>query len=136
MRKLHIDRLQKLADHLERGKLGHKVFYFGTYNDEGNQGFDKNGCGTTGCAIGECPIIFKDWKFKGFNLDPVYKNYLSIDYSVENFFGINNQEFLHLFIPVSQNIPDFGGVMLNINATKKQVAKNIELFIKFKTKKS
>lgn len=55
-------RLLKLAEHLERGKLGHKTFDMGTLNSGPR---DKKGCGTSGCAIGECPIVFpKYWRFK------------------------------------------------------------------------
>ncbi len=47
------ERLLALADHLERGKLGHEKFDFGCYNNT-----DSNVCGTAGCGIGECPILF------------------------------------------------------------------------------
>lgn len=50
-------RLRKLADHLMHGKLGHKRFDFNEYNLP-SEGFDEKGCGTAGCAIGECPIVF------------------------------------------------------------------------------
>lgn len=47
-------RLLKLATHLETGKLGHRHFYFGAYN---LGAVTANKCGTSGCAIGELPII-------------------------------------------------------------------------------
>jgi len=59
------DRLLILADHLLYGSLGHKVFDFNTYNTYDNP-FEKplegvpRGCGTHGCAIGECPVIWPE----------------------------------------------------------------------------
>lgn len=54
------DRLLQLADHLEKGKLIHREFnfYYFNFGEE-----DETGCGTAGCAIGECPAIFPEWKF-------------------------------------------------------------------------
>jgi len=60
-------KLQKLADHLRRGKLGHTTFDFSCINDgEPAQvtidpktlTIKASGCGTSGCAMGELPIIF------------------------------------------------------------------------------
>ena len=46
------ERLLRLADHLDHGKLGHEEFDFKQYNDT-----TESMCGTAGCAIGECPIL-------------------------------------------------------------------------------
>lgn len=65
MKSIHKNRLLKLAAHLEKGKLGHKVFAF-AYINANARGLElkRNGCGTMGCAIGECPIAFpNDWRF-------------------------------------------------------------------------
>jgi len=139
MKKIHINRLKKLADHLRNGKLGHQEFYFGAYNKT-TYDYDKKGCGTMGCAIGECPIIFRDWKFKLSSKSlglgkfiPIYKNYRKPHTSGEKFFGINTNEYRHLFIPSGQKTYWFGGKFLEKTATKKQVAANIEAFIKLKT---
>lgn len=59
------DLLLQLAEHLEKGQLGHQTFDFTTLNDGP---FHTDGCGTTGCALGELPILFHDdWKFKRIN---------------------------------------------------------------------
>lgn len=56
---MNIERLEKIATHLETGKLGHATFDFMVINSA------LDTCGTNGCAIGEFPIIFKnDWRFK------------------------------------------------------------------------
>lgn len=120
----NIERLQKLADHLLHGKLGHKVFSFDTFNSG-----RKPICGTAGCAIGECPIVWPgEWKFAK-DGDPVttFNNSLS---SSKDFFGIIHDEFMHLFVPDSQNIDKYGGKHLDDRATKEQVANNILEFIK------
>lgn len=135
MNKIHINRLHKLTEHLRNGKLGHKRFDFAIYNglEYGrNEPFSKNGCGTVGCALGECPVIFKDWKFKGELKRPLYKDFSSIYTSAETFFNLTDGEYAHLFIPRCQQIYKFSGKKLNNNATKEQVAANIEAFIKLK----
>lgn len=72
---IRTDRLRQLADHLLNGKLGHQIFNFAFYNDR-----FINKCGTSGCAIGECPIVFPDdwiWTEDG---DPVtHENQGSVD---------------------------------------------------------
>lgn len=47
--KFRKDRLLKIAEHLEAGKLGHKKFDFRYFN---NGAKDARGCGTSGCAVG------------------------------------------------------------------------------------
>jgi hypothetical protein len=59
-RSVYGKRLIKLIRHLERGKLGHKVFDFSTWD----YGPKVNHCRTNGCAAGELPVIFpKLWHF-------------------------------------------------------------------------
>ncbi len=119
------ERLLKLAEHLESGKLGHKEFYFGNYN-VGE--FDGRGCGTSGCAIGECPIVFKEWKFDD-NGTPVVGKSQTAESSGTKFFNISISEYEHLFYPFSQNVEMYGGNTLGYSATKEQVASNIRAFV-------
>lgn len=114
-------RLLKLAKHLESGKLGHKKFDYYVYN-AGK--YDKNGCGTIGCALGECPIIFKDWIFESSTSLPILKKKLFCEplESAEEFFGLNWQEARFLFMPNHNNLPD--------NATRKQVVAHIRKFVR------
>ena len=127
------DRLLKLAEHLKHGKLGHRNFNFNCFNDGGTH---ENPCGTNGCGIGECPIVFKkDWEFRaiGDGLEtkffPVLKNLIagygspneSALKSILIFFKINRDAAENLFYPENRINPQG----LPRNATKRQVADNI-----------
>lgn len=126
---MHKERLLKLAEHLETGKLGHEVFDFSQFNNA-----NTNICGTAGCAIGECPVIWPDeWEFCTVGL-PTLKDKYTPRGSATSFFGIISKEYDHLFIPTHQNINEYGGKVLGIDATKEQVATNIREFVKRKEK--
>ncbi len=140
MKQVFIKRLEKLATHLEKGKLGHKKFYFGAWNTTADltQLYD-NGCGTAGCAVGECPFVFpRHWAFKRGH--PVLRGVERIPYGhVElnatpvvhsmDFFGLSKNEAWSLFLPYNQPAD---GKQLRRDATRKQVAANIRAFIKRK----
>jgi hypothetical protein len=155
MEQIYIDRLNKLADHLDHGKLGHKLFDFGSWNRSWNfhgQEYDENGCGYQGCAIGECPILFPDeWEFvpDGSTFDPVLKDLdvkwpaLAISRSIEKFFGLNDNEIDVVFVGYNQSMCNEGMYLQDSNiqqlpqsATKEEVAENIRKFIKWKTAQS
>lgn len=128
------ERLLKLAKHLERGQLGHKNFSFAHYNISASGGYDESGCGTMGCAIGECPIIFpKFWHFNEMT-EPLLRTDDGNDpiRSAMEFFDISRNEAFHLFMPSSQSPHYYGGQYLNGRATKEEVAANIRAFIKVK----
>lgn len=117
-----------LAEHLEKGQLGHQIFDFGMYNDA-----ITNTCGTTGCAIGECPIAFpQDWGFSELGT-PRLNGELNIRDSAMKFFEIESGEFSHLFTPDCQSPDYFGGIHLTLDATKEQVAANLRAFVALKT---
>jgi hypothetical protein len=156
---IQYSRLQKIADHLRTGKLGHKHFNFSSFNtNSDNTDFVTGGpevCGTMGCAVGEFPFIFpKHFAFR--NVDPwghsseasgprlrkgssgTYGGACQED--AERFLGINSSMFCHLFIPSgnpggndfdpdSQNPTRYGGRKLKPYSTALAVAKNIEAFI-------
>lgn len=142
MKKLTVglQRLKKLADHLENGKLGHKIFTFRYYNT-GFKDEEHNKCGTMGCALGECPILFKkSWNFNYRGL-PVIKEYVKHKYmgavdSAMKFFQLSNYDAMCLFIPEAYNRnPEIEGFKtLDDKATRKQVARNIRKFIEYKRK--
>lgn len=139
MKAIYKKRLLKLAKHLKRGKLGHKKFDFSYLNaDEYGSEMTHNGCGTLGCAIGECPFVFpKHWKFLngGVVLFGTKKNKLWLGLSqAEKFFGLDEEERWHLFHPISQTPELYGGRNLGYRARPKSVAANIEAFIKRKEK--
>lgn len=149
--KIRLDRLAKLADHLEKGQLGHVKFDFSLVHENGarlttkqrKEGF----CGTAGCAMGELPVLFpRKWKFADNDygepsvrmregecprIDIIYKS------DVTEFFGISESKTAHLFYPgcqhhkwCSKSLNKMGG--LSDKATRKQVAANIRYFIKNK----
>lgn len=114
------ERLLKLADHLLYGKLGHKVFDFRYYNNTMSPE-----CGTSGCAIGECPIVWpEDWGWTSMG-NPILKNVL--DYtditrsSAMKFFDIYYCTFDFLFTP---RYCTESGELLD-TATKEEVAQHI-----------
>ena len=133
-KKIRFDRLKKLADHLIKGELGHDKFDFYTYNELFNGEYKRNGCGTIGCAIGECPIIFpKDWCFSKIIKDPKLRR-VNHSCQIEQdsgmmFFGLTLEQYCHLFVPYHQSNV-FGGKQLGRKATAKAVGNNILVFIK------
>lgn len=133
MKAIHKRRLLKLAKHLKHGKLGHKKFDFGTYN---NVSVAK--CGTAGCALGECPILWpRYWKFTttGVTRPQFQDSFFSEGDSAKEWFGLSEEESNHLFYPRGQQPEKFGGAgELPGSATRKQVAANMVAFIKKKEK--
>ena len=132
-KKVYQNRLKKFADHLMTGKLGHQVFNFAHLNSFKTKSIPYK-CGYAGCAMGECPVIFKQWEFNEV-ADPVLKGIDNSTESVVIFFGLNYNETDHLFYSHSQNIEKYGGRHLEEEATRKQVARNIRAFIKIKAGK-
>lgn len=117
MKALYKNRLLKLATHLEKGKLAHKKFDY-TYFNSGKQ--NAEGCGTSGCAIGECPTIFRDWKWVPYGV--VYKGLAPCE-GAKDFFGLELGEYHWLFNPYENKL----GL-----TTAKQVGKHIRKFIQEK----
>lgn len=132
-------RLLKLARHLETGKLGHERFDFSTYSSiRHNEAFKENGCGTMGCALGECPIVWpKQWHFETYT-SLTSEPFLSTDSTYDTtddamkFFDISEDEVMHLFMPAHQQPDLYGGSVLIGKVTKEEVAANIREFVKAK----
>jgi hypothetical protein len=130
---MNTERLLKLAEHLESGKLGHVEFDFSAWNKTANGGDEVDGCGFSGCAIGECPVVFPDdWCFNegvpclvGIDAGPFDGPRLS----GQNFFDLDRSEFNHLFLPGCQLPNNYGGEYLRPTATRQQVASNIRAFV-------
>lgn len=125
------DYLLKLADHLESGKLGHEDFDFRFFNaNEYQMEIHVGGCGYSGCAIGECPIVFpEDWEWINGRPKLHHKPCLIPEIAAHDFFKINPSEFAHLFVPNAQAPSTYGGIRLDTDATRKQVAANIRAFV-------
>jgi hypothetical protein len=131
-RQLTIDRLTKIAEHLERGQLGHEEFYFGHWNaDEQYNQLEENGCGYCGCAIGEAPFVFPDeWHFKdGVPVLREAPHDCFAAWSGMRFFDLPRAAFEHLFLPLEQEPMVYGGKILFADATREEVAANIREFI-------
>lgn len=138
MKKVNLNRLKKIADHLESGEMMHKFFDFTTFNSEAR---DFTGCGTAGCAVGEFPAIWPDdWEFKKVP-DQIIENYYTprlkktkgmstgskVVEDVKEWLSISDKEFMLLFVPYAEE-----PFRLTAFATKEQVAANIRKFIKIK----
>lgn len=95
------ERLLKLANHLLHGKLGHKNFDFRHYNIGHSE---ESLCGTNGCGIGECPVIFDEWEFRPLynSVYPLLKDRKGIESThlcSMKFFDLTDKETEILFIP-------------------------------------
>lgn len=130
-------RLLKLAKHLKSGKLGHKNFDFSCFNEDDSGNSPVHKCGTNGCAIGECPILFpRSWYFDdtGFPKLKNEEHFMSLSCAAQ-FFGISYTDAQYLFIPHECSI--FPYVKTTIGkrkplggtATKTQVADNIIKYV-------
>lgn len=154
MKKIHFTRLEKLATHLESGERGHAKFNFNhwTAGHYLNRNPVVPGCGTSGCALGECPVLFrKQWRFNGGQPrlvglpergaiewgDPAKCETI---YDAMAFFGITMDEAKILFMPKPHknlNIPavTVGPFTQHGDKVKRQgVAKQIRRFIAWKKK--
>jgi len=123
MRKIYINRLLKLAKHLRSGKLAHKRFNFTHYN---NGSFDGNSCGTSGCAIGEAPVVWPklfEWKRHLVFAKEDSTGYVCDDFC--RFFGLRLSGYEKLFIPYSL---EYNKSKLSTCATAVDVAEHIEKF--------
>jgi hypothetical protein len=116
---MNVERLLKLADHLENGLLLHEMFdmeYFNSSYASGLNDVKYNGriihnCGTMGCAAGECPAIWDEWIFndEGFPIlidfpyEDEKRTYYTSDH-LEYWFDIRGRDVIHLFYPQSYHI--------------------------------
>lgn len=116
---IRLDRLEKLAQHMESGKLGHDRFDITKFHD-------RNDCGTVGCMLGECPTVFPgDWEWHGGVFDaPVTIGNEDTDRSAARFFGISDSNAGFLFYD-STNFDGF----LPPSATRGQAAAHLRAFI-------
>lgn len=137
------ERLLRLADHLTEGLLGHKYFDFQVFNsfEYGWKAEDlkgPHGCGTHGCAIGECPVVFEDdWYFEGTFQKPYLRNVpvrnlydtkISFEHA-SIFFSLTEDQTYLLFLPDAELIDGVPISPLGEKATRYEVAQNIKAFV-------
>ncbi len=143
---MNAERLLQLAKHLETGKRGNREFDFSHYSLGGYTPGKDGSCGSSGCALGECPAIWPDeWDFFSDNnlssyfvpaidrfRSSVFGNVAAL-YSAEVFFGISLDEASALFVP-GQEIrkDDFYLPSVNFPATRHEVAARIRAFVRWK----
>lgn len=144
---LGLERLEKLGKHLLTGKLGHTVWNFNNWSAGERK---ENGCGTNGCALGECLVVFpKDWvaikQGKGF-FAPILKEYgiasddptgqSRIINSAMEYFGVSEREATHLFLPGCQLGEEdaLEGDATRGDATRQEVGQAILRFVAKKRK--
>lgn len=120
-------------------KLAHKKFSFNDFNrsPECNYDIPKNECGTVGCMAGELPAIFPSiWKWDSYWIAMKRGIANNTVYNLATFFGINILEVRHLFYPNLQDkkIDPYwkNKQYLTPSATKREVVKNLERFLKIK----
>jgi len=120
------DRLLKLAAHIISDKVGHKEFNFNHYNT----GFVDaifNTCGTSGCAIGECPIAFPDeWLFSIGGMPILSSGHYGTEFSARKFFDLSEGDYEFLFLPNTYGVTyKFNKFGLPPTATAKMVSDRI-----------
>jgi hypothetical protein len=135
------DRLLQLAGHLEIGQLGHDAFDFRVLN---RGRVNADGCGTSGCALGECPIAFpNDWAFKLHQRDwddrlhyPALKERSENDVlpwtafeDAAAYFGLTTDETDFLFHPFENDEDNNDLNYLLGDATRFDVAARIRAFV-------
>lgn len=128
---MRADRLLKLAEHLRNGKLGHKKFDITEFNNA-----DGPRCGTAGCAIGECPVIFpREWKWSKHGYPALRRGGMCYGFdAAAEFFEISGVAVPVLF---GYDTPDevvcgsegYGLPPQHHRASRLQVAKRIEKFV-------
>jgi hypothetical protein len=124
-----IDRLEKLAAHLEAGcPGGHETFTFWLYSSAG-----RPGCGTSGCAAGELPFLFPDdWKFHDWDIPALVDRDADTFDSLRSFFGFEEDNQVRcLFYGGCERIQYGAAQRQPENATRDQVAANIRAFIEW-----
>lgn len=131
MKKIHINRLLRIAKHLRSDKLAHPAFCFSHYNSRLNgrvaPKFAKKGCGTSGCAIGELPAIWPRY-FRWQDTAVLRIEYSSgiTRHDAAEFLGLDFDDYDLLFIPRDGYTMNMRG--LSRFASAVEVAANIEKF--------
>mgnify|MGYP000253431721 CR=1 FL=1 len=127
-------RLLILADHLKAGKLFEnyeKLHYF--YSDDKKILLLGKG-GLYHCIVPqayyELPYLYSE--FGRTAAGEVYYKESSgvhVNYAIMEFYGLNLQEYLHLFAVRRQNCERYGGSLVTVDYSVQQIATNIQEFL-------
>lgn len=137
-----LERLHKLADHGINGELVQDEFNLDHFHQKAYLNLtglmEKPYCHTSGCMIGECPGIFKEWIWDQHNIPRLItldrnEFVLTVQSGME-FFDISELEFGHLFYPGDQdsNFTNYQCFRLTGRSTKEEVGENMLDFIQFR----
>lgn len=163
-KRLHLNRLILLADHLTSGNLAHEKFNLCCYNENTVKQPDKpqsqfrleksreadyqQGVAKMGNAIGEMPVVFPDeWVFARMESDELGVSYIPMLRSIPmkgndlemrsamHFFQIDEADFKLLFTPYCQEDKRYlGWFQLKPSADKFEQTYNLWRFIEEKAK--
>ncbi len=126
------DRLRQFADYLKAGNLICTEFYNDLVATKSPEEQKKDEClmGLYYLPLMELPMIFSDWRYNE-NYLPIYKGNpdKQVISSVNQYFGISDAIFKHLFCPGKQQIKIWGGRRLLSKPTPLDVANNIYAYI-------
>ncbi len=127
----NIENLEKHWNHINSGILLHRKFDFNTFNTfDGSP--ETNNCGTAGCSFGEVPAWCKEVHFSPYSQALVYDHddeCRGSAFIAQGIFGLNENEYYHLFMPEEQNTNLYGGELLFEHSSKEEVNENLRIFI-------
>jgi len=126
---MNVERLEKLAHHLESGRPGgHVKFDFNVFHTPPDTTPSQN-CGSAGCALGELPVLFPEqWRFTtpedfagGMGVVLKHANLVNYD-AAAAFFEISLPEACRLFDPVISEL----GPLVPVEAIIQHIRKFIQ----------
>ncbi|MGB3948540.1 MAG: hypothetical protein WBM13_11190 [Bacteroidia bacterium] len=81
-------------------------------------------------VYGQITSLFNDWiKITDDLIFYEPDTALEANQSMQHFFGLNDQEFCHLFTPSFQSVNKYGGELLTVKSGTQEVANNIKVFL-------
>lgn len=131
-KELSRERLLAIAAHLEKPQkeLHHEYFNFTVVREL------SHSCGSSGCAIGEAPVIFPDhFEYTDRWVQAKGGSAANLGFSFQEFLGIDWDHMNTLFMPKSfasfktKALTQAGIYHLPKSATKEEVAANIRQYV-------
>lgn len=131
-----LERLEQLAKFDPRTVKADYAFDFDEHNGSANPiSYDENGCGTVGCKLGQCPLLWGEWIYSENHFLPILKDttFCTVDPIEESamlWFSLTESEVLHLFYPDCQNT-NWSDLLVK-TSTEEQVNAHILRFVEQK----